>query len=105
MIYRVRARFRPETAAAFLRKLTDGTVARQVPDGQEIVASMNRAVLNEAGEVEWSELCFCVPPLAHERATILDAHFEDITTEVIQAHRRYEGTPFMEHLKRMAELA
>jgi hypothetical protein len=89
MIYRFRARFRSETAKAFLRKLTDGTVAQQVPDGSEIVASMNRAVLNDAGEVEWTELCFCATPLAHERATVLDAHFDNITTEVIQTHKRY----------------
>jgi hypothetical protein len=76
-----------------------------MPDGAEIVASMNRAVLNDAGEVEWSELCFCATPLAHARATVLDAHFDSITTEPIQAHRRYDGTPFMEHLKREAELA
>ena len=105
MIYRVRARFRSETAQEFLRKLTDGTVVRQVPDGPEIVASMNRAVVNDDGEVEWTELCFCPTPLAHERATVLDAHFDNITTEVIQAHTHYEGVPFMEHLRREAELA
>ena len=81
MIYRVRARFRTDTAAAFLEKLTDGTVQQQSPDGPEIVASMSRAVLNGAGEIEWSELCYCHSPLAHERATVLDAHFDDMSTE------------------------
>jgi hypothetical protein len=102
MIYRVRARFRPDTAGEFLRKLTDGTVARQAPDGPEIVASMNRAVVNDAGEVEWSEMCFCATPLSHERQTVLDHHFDDITTEMIEAHARYEGIPFMTHLRNLA---
>ncbi len=101
MIYRVRARFRTDTAAVFLKKLTDGTVQQQTPDGPEIVASMNRAVLNGAGEIEWSELCYCSAPLAHERATVLDAHFDDISTEVVEEYQQYEGAPFMKYLKQL----
>lgn len=37
MHYRVRARFREETAGEFQRVLRDGTIAVQRPDGQEIV--------------------------------------------------------------------
>ena len=37
MHYRVRARFREETAGEFQRVLRDGTIAAQQPDGQEIV--------------------------------------------------------------------
>ena len=102
MIYRVRARFRKDTAAAFLKKLTDGTVQQQTPDGPEIVASMNRAVLNGAGEIEWSEQCFCSTPLAHERVTVLDQHFEDLSTELIDDYRDYKGEPFMGYLKQLA---
>lgn len=87
--------------AKFLRKLPDGTAARQIPDGSEIVASMNRAVLNDAGDVEWTELCFCATPLAHERATVLDAHFDNITTEVIQAHRPHPGISFVQYIQEL----
>ena len=45
MHYLVRARFREETAAELSRLLRDGTIARQRPDGPEIVASMQRAVV------------------------------------------------------------
>ncbi len=103
MIYRVRARFRTETAPSFLTKLADGTVERQIPDGHEIAGSMRRAVLNDAGEIEWSELCFCPSPLEHERATVLDDHFDNITTEVISSQQRYKGVPFMEYLKQLAD--
>ena len=37
MIYRVTARFKPHTAADLRRKLDDGSIAAQQPDGQEIV--------------------------------------------------------------------
>ncbi len=99
MIYHVRAKFRADTAAAFLAKLTDGTIGNQRPDGSEIVASMERAVVNSEGQVEWSELCYCSPPLAHERTTVLDKHFGDISTEPIDAREQYEGRPFMQYLQ------
>ena len=102
MIYHVRARFRPETASDLLNKLGDGTIGRQVPDGSEIVASMNRAVITEDGVVEWTELCFCATPLQHERSTVLDSYFDDIVTERTSAHQRFDGTPFMQHLESVA---
>ena len=49
MIYHVQARFRADTAAEFLAKLTDGTISGQRPDGAELVASMQRAVVNSRG--------------------------------------------------------
>lgn len=102
MIYHVQARFREETAKAFLTKLTDGTVSNQKPDGQEIVASMDRAVINAEGLVEWSEMCFCSSPLGHERATVLDHHFDEISTEPIDSKTTYEGQPFMDYLRALA---
>ena len=102
MIYHVRARFKEHTAAAFLAKLTDGTISKQRPDGAEIVASMERAVVTPSGHVEWSETCFCPTPLLHERATVLDLHFDDLETDPIDAHTAYDGRPFMEYLNKLA---
>ena len=102
MIYHVQASLREEIAAALLEKLTDGSVARQQPDGPELVASMERAVVNAEGRVEWSEKCFCPSPLYHERATVLDQHFGDIITEPIEAHASYAGQPLMKYLRAIA---
>jgi hypothetical protein len=102
MIYHVRAKFREETAAALLTKLADGSIAIQHPDGSELVASMERAIVNSDGQVEWSEKCFCPSPLLHERATVLDLHFDDIETEPIDAHTNYVGRPFKEYLQAIA---
>lgn len=101
MIYHVWAKFRNETATELLTKLTDGTIANQRPDGSELIASMNRAVVNEDGLIEWSEMCLCPSPLHHERATVLDLHFDDIVTETIDTLTKYEGRPFMEHLQQL----
>jgi hypothetical protein len=99
MIYHVQATFRADTASVFLAKLTDGTIGNQHPDGLEMVASMSRAVVNAKDQIEWSELCYCEPPLAHERATVLDLHFIDILAEPIEDYEQYEGRPFMDHLR------
>ena len=88
MIYRVTAQFKPATAEALRRQLDDGSIAAQQPDGQEMVDSLHRAVLRDNDEVVWSEQCYCTPPLAHERATILDRYFDILATEAIED---YEG--------------
>ena len=77
MIYRVIARFRTDTAAELRRRLDDGSIAAQQPDGQELVD----------------------PPLAHERATILDHYFNDIVTLPIEDYQEYEGRPFLNYLE------
>jgi hypothetical protein len=97
-VYRVTARFKEDTAAELRRRLDDGSIAAQKPDGQEIVDSLDRAVIADSGEVRWSETCYCSPPLAHERATVLDHYFADIATEAIDACERYDGEPFIQYL-------
>jgi hypothetical protein len=105
MIYRVRATLRTQTAEDFYRRLSDGSIASQRPDGAEIVASMERAVVNEDGGIEWTERCYCDPPLAHERATVLDAHFKDFLIEPVDAYEKFAGVPFMDHLRSLAASA
>ncbi len=98
MFYVVTARFKPFTATEFYRKLTDGTIQSQKPDGKEIVASMRRAKISQDGTVRWSEVCYCPTPLQHERETVYDRYFEDIQTEEIEDYVEFEGEAFMEHL-------
>ena len=105
MIYKVRARFKNMTAADFLENLTNGTIQNLQPDGAEMVDSMNRAVVAADGSIVWSEKCFCGTPLAHERATVLDTYFEDLSTDLIDCYRDYTGEPFMGYLKQLASSA
>ena len=102
MHYRVRARFREPMAAEFRQALRD-TIPQQQPDGQEIVDSMGRAVVTGDGTVEWSEVCYCPTPLQHERSTVYDRYFDDLTTETVEGYLTHEGEPFLAHLDRLAE--
>ncbi len=98
MIYAVSGHLIDDKRAEFHRRLTDGTIAAQRPDGAEIVASMRRARVGEDGTVRWTELCYCSPPLRHERETVLDRYFIDINTEPVEAHAPFVGRPLMEIL-------
>ena len=98
MFYSVKARYIPSALLEFYRKLTDGSIRRQKPDGQEIVESMRRARITEPGVVRWSEMCFCPTPLAHERQTVYDHHFTDFETEIVDGYVQFDGEPFMDFL-------
>jgi hypothetical protein len=102
MIYRVQATFDETALPEFFRQLTDGSIAAQRPDGQEIIASMQRAVLIAPNRIQWSEMCFCSPPLHHERTTVYDHYLHDIRTEPISDYEIYEGESFWAYMAQRA---
>ena len=102
MHYRVRAQLREETAGELGRLLRDGTIARQKPDGREIVESMERAVVTESGTIEWSQVCYCETPLQHERSTVYDRFFDHLKTEPVDGYLSHAGRPFLDYLDGLA---
>jgi len=101
MIYKVKAKFNHKKAKEFYKKLTDGTIEKQRPDGPEIVASMHRATIDEAGLINWTETCYCPSPLHHERGTVYDHYFSDLKTEEVENHQNFEGKSFIEHISKL----
>ena len=98
MIYSVKARYIEEKMKEFYQKLTDGTIQNQKPDGQEIIDSMKRAKITESNVIQWSEMCFCSPPLKHERKTVYDYFLTDMETKIIDDYVEYEGEFFIDFL-------
>ena len=98
MIYSVKARFIETKIGEFYQKLTDGTIANQKPDGQEIINSMKRAKITEPNIIQWSETCFCPTPLKHERETVYDHFLTNMKTEKIDDYVEYQGEFFMDFL-------
>ncbi|MCH7966992.1 MAG: hypothetical protein IIB02_06195 [Thaumarchaeota archaeon] len=98
MIYSIKARYIEEKMGEFYQKLTDGTIQNQKPDGQEIVDSMKRAKITEPNVIQWSETCFCSPPLKHERETVYNYFLTNLKTDVIDEYVEYEGEFFMDFL-------
>lgn len=101
MIYSIKAKFIAQNMKEFFEKLTDGTIANQKPDGQEILSSMKRAKITEPGVIQWSEMCFCSPPLKHERQTVYDKYLSDMQITQIDDYVEFEGESFFDHLKKL----
>lgn len=100
MIYKVRAKIIEDKIGEFYLKLNDGTIKIQKPDGEEILASMERAVIDCLGFAEWYEMCLCSTPLKHERDSQYDYYFTNLTTELV---RDYGGEVKGESLWRYME--
>lgn len=98
MRYHVKARVMEKRKGEFYRRLTDGTIASQKPDGQEIVLSMKRAKISGPADIEWCETCFCPTPLAHERQTVYDHYLTEIETTEIDSDPEIQGDSFWDHL-------
>jgi len=102
-IYSVKARYIEEKMKEFYQKLTDDTIQNQKPDGQEIINSMKRAKITKLNVIQWSEMCFCSPPLKHERETVYNQFLENIETKVIDEYVDYTGELFMDFLAKQSK--
>lgn len=100
MIYKVHARLIESKSKEFHQLLTGGSLEDQAPDGPEILASMDRATVDSSGLVSWTELCYCSPPLKHERATVYDEYLSDLQTEETTGHEKFEGESFLKHISK-----
>ncbi len=100
MIYSIKAKYNEEKMGEFYQKLTDGTIQNQKPDGQEIVNSMKRAKITSSKMIQWSEMCFCSPPLKHERETIYNHFLIDLETKIIDDYVEFDGESFFDFLEK-----
>ena len=101
MIYSIKAKFNEERMKEFFQKLTDGTIENQKPDGKEILSSMKRAKITQPGIIQWSEMCYCSPPLKHERQTVYDDYLTEMEINPIEDFLDFQGESFFEYLKKL----
>lgn len=65
-----------------LRKWLDsGEIQKMRPFGNALQTGLDHARWLEDGVATWEEEDYCVPPLAQERAAVLDAHFIDLEVQ------------------------
>jgi hypothetical protein len=78
--YLVRAKLTGD--AVRLRRLIDsGEISQMQPFGQALDYSLRHARVDADGWATWEENDYCSPPLAMERAAVLDAYFSDLSVE------------------------
>ena len=79
--------------AARLQELEDRLRAEAFVDlepfGRALTKGLRNARLDAAGAI-WEEEDYCSPPLAEERAAVLDAYFDEIAVEPVAQGRGWQ---------------
>ena len=96
-LYLVRAK--PKQDLHELRKeLDNGAIAKLRPFGEALHYGLQNARTDEDHAV-WVEEDYCSPPLAMERASVLDRYFDDISVESVGSEE--EGWSRIENKPRL----
>lgn len=82
--YLVRANLREELRDELAEKLAAQEFIKLRPFGQSVTKGLEGARRQPDGRVVWEEEDYCSPPLAMERAAVLDRYFTDIEVEAVQ---------------------
>ena len=83
--YLVRAKPKPELLSELHKELSENAFLNLRPFGNALTQSLTEARLQPDGTAIWEEEDYCSPPLAQERAAVLDGYFDEITVEKVNA--------------------
>ena len=81
--YLVSATPRSALLAELSHRLTRDEFARLRPFGSSLTRALRGARRLPNGRAMWEEEDYCDPPLAQERAAVLDRYFEGLTVEPV----------------------
>lgn len=94
--YLVQAKPVDELLVELRTRLDSGEIRAMRPFGQALQYGLDHARLLKEGVAIWEEEDYCVPPLAQERAAILDTYFRDLEVERVDQNKgwkRIESLP------------
>jgi hypothetical protein len=83
--YIVRAKPKSERLPELRQRLSEKAFLNLRPFGKALTYSLNEARVQPDGTAIWEEEDYCSPPLAQERAAVLDTYFDEITVEAVNA--------------------
>ena len=81
--YLVTASPRQELLGELLERLARDEFGALRPFGRALSSSMRRSRRLPNGKAIWEEEDYCRPPLAQERAAVLDRYFEGLSVEPV----------------------
>jgi len=81
--YLVRARPKLNKLGELEKLLIERAFERMRPFGEALTAGLTGARVGADGLALWEEEDYCSPPLAMERAAVLDSYFDDIQVEAV----------------------
>ncbi|NJN79694.1 MAG: hypothetical protein HC797_04025 [Anaerolineales bacterium] len=84
--YLVKAKYHENLLNELRQRLDSGEIQKMKPFGQALQYGLDNARLdpNDSSKAIWEEEDYCHPPLAQERAAVLDTYFTDLEVEVVQ---------------------
>ena len=84
--YLVKAQYQKDLLAELRTRLDSGEINKMRPFGTALQYSLDHARLDPQGLgwVVWEEEDYCNPPLAQERAPVLDTYFTSLSVEKVQ---------------------
>jgi hypothetical protein len=82
--YLVRAMLDQSKRDHLKSRLASGEISAMKPFGTALHYGLENARLEADGTAIWEEEDYCRPPLAMERAAVLDTYFTDLSTEPVE---------------------
>lgn len=79
--YLVKAKLKNDLRSELRSRLDSGEIKQMRPFGAALHYSLEHARLDPEGWLIWEEEDYCHPPLAQERAAVLDTYFMDLQVE------------------------
>jgi hypothetical protein len=98
--YLVRAKPKVERLRELQDRLQENSFIDLRPFGKALTHSLNQARIQPDGLAVWEEEDYCSPPLAEERAAVIDNYFEEIKVEQVKAGDGWERIKLLPRLNR-----
>lgn len=86
-LYIVKARPKKILMKNLRQELDSGSISRLRPFGEELQYGLDNARI-ENDYAYWIEEDYCSPPLAMERASVLDRYFDEIAVEPVESDKQ-----------------
>ncbi len=83
-LYIVKAKPRKDLMDNLRKELDSGSISNLRPFGEELHHGLYNA-RTDNNYAYWVEEDYCSPPLAMERASVLDRYFDDISVEPVES--------------------
>jgi hypothetical protein len=83
-LYLVKAKPKKELMKSLRQELDSGKISELRPFGEELQHGLDNA-RTDHNYTYWVEEDYCSPPLAMERASVLDRYFDDISVEPVES--------------------
>ena len=92
--YLVKAKYHKELLTELRTRLDSGEINKMRPFGTALQYSLDNARLDPKGQGDswavWEEEDYCSPPLAQERAAVLDTYFTSLSVEKVSQGKGWE---------------